>query len=271
MVLRLISVIQVLSLLFPFGDGAKSLPDVEQIVVLCTRQLDAADQPTRLALSKLVAHVLGSTQTEYAVPVAEPPKQNKKGPGLNQDQDNEPTVPAQEMKRLLTAQEMLAQLSVQFNKPNVTRKTRVGIFDCYVALLSSLGSKFVESNYALIVSHFMTEIISNARNSGTRYEILFTRSLVEIVLRDLIGVRMLSEQAQISAIQELSSAYLKRWPAMMPGQTAPNPQVLVAILREVAGLLQQLGNAPTPVQVRVQNDTVVRSVLTNTRTPSWIR
>ena len=75
------------------------------------------------------------------------------------------------------------------------------------------------------------------------------QQLANIVLRDLIGVRMLSEQAQITAIQELSNAYLKRWPAMMPGQTAPNPHVLVVALREVAGLLQQLGNAPTPVQV----------------------
>jgi hypothetical protein len=48
---------------------------------------------------------------------------------------------------------------------------------------------------------------------------------------------MLSEQGQISAIQELANAYLKRWPAMMPGQVAPS--VLVFTLREVAGLLQQ--------------------------------
>jgi len=32
-------------------------------------------------------------------------------------------------------------------------------------------------------------------------------------------VCMLSEQGQISAIRELANIYLKRWPAMMPGQT----------------------------------------------------
>lgn len=235
--------------MFPLGDGAKSLPDVEQLVQLCTRQLDAADQPTRNSLSKLVAHVLGSTQTEYAVPLPEAPKPKPKAGGLAQDEDNEAQSPVQEMKRLLSPQEMLNQLSAQFNKPNVTRRTRVGIFDCYVALLSSLGPKFVESNYALVIRHFMTEILSSPRNTASRYDVLFVRSLVVIVLRELIGVRMLSEQAQISAIQELSNAYLKRWPAMMPGQTAPSPHVLVVALREVAGLLQQLGNAPTPVQV----------------------
>jgi HEAT repeat-containing protein 5 len=59
---------------------------------------------------------------------------------------------------------------------------------------------------------------------------------------------MLSEQRQISGIQELANAYLKRWPAMMAGQVAPT-SVFVFTLREVAGLLQQLGNAPPPVQV----------------------
>ena len=80
------------------------------------------------------------------------------------------------------------------------------------------------------------------------------RSLVHVLLRDLIGVRMLSEQYQITAIQEFSSAYLKRWPAMMPGQTAPSGLVLVVALREVAGLLQQLGNAPPAVQVKFSLD-----------------
>ncbi len=218
-------------------------------MVLCTRQLDAADQPTRLALAKLVAFLLASTQTEHVITLPEPSKKAKKGDSLTQAEDDEPTPPPQEVKRLLTPQEMLSQLAIQFNKPNTTRRTRIGIFDCYTALFKELGTSFVENNYALIVSHLMSEIVSNPRNTGSRYEIVFVRTLVGLVLRDLVGIRMLGEQAQISGIQELSNAYLKRWPAMMPGQTAPSPLVLTIALREVAGLLQQLGNAPAPVQV----------------------
>lgn len=248
-------------LLFPFPDSTKPLADVEQLVVVCAKQLEAADQPTRSALSKLVAHVLASTQVEHAVPVAEPSKQAKKGAGANQEEDDD-DEPAgthsvlQEVKKLMTPQDMLAQLSTQFNKPNTSRRTRIGILDCYVALLTALGSAFAESNYALIVNHLMNELVSNPRNIGTRYEVLFVRKLVGIVLRDLIGVRMLGEQAQITAIQELSNSYLKRWPALLPGQTAPNALVLTVALREVAGLLQQLGNAPLPVQVRYHNSRV---------------
>ncbi|KAI0688492.1 clathrin-coated vesicle protein [Cytidiella melzeri] len=238
----------VLILLFPFGDSAKALPDVEQLVVICTKQLDSADQPTRIALAKLVAFVLASTQTDHVVLLPEPYKKSKKGESLSQAEDDEPTPPSQEVKRLLTPQEMLSQLATQFNKPNASRRIRIGIFDFYAALFKELGTAFVEANYALVVSHLMTEIVSHVRNTGARYDIVLVRTLVGLILRDLVGVRMLGEQAQISAIQELSKAYLKRWPAMMPGQTAPSPLVLTIALREVAGLLQQLGNAPVPVQ-----------------------
>ena len=156
---------------------------------------------------------------------------------------------AAEVKLIMTPNEMLNQLSTSFNKPQTSHKTKIGIFECYVQLLTILGSRFVEKNYALIVGHFMTEIISHAGNSSSRHTVLFIRTLVKTVLRDLIGVRMLSEQAQIMAIQDLSTAYLKRWPALLPGQTAPGPLVLTVALQEVSGLVQQLGNAPPPVQV----------------------
>lgn len=237
--------------MYPSGDGTRSVSDVEAIVILCTKSLEGADQLTRQSLSKLVAHMLASTQVERVVPVAESSKKAKKGQNPNEDEDNPAGLhaAAEEAKPVMTPNEILAQLSAQFNKPQSSRKTRVGIFDFYAALLTSLGSSFIENNYGLIVNHLMSEIIANPRNSTTRYETLLVRSLVGIVLRDLVGVRMLSEQAQITAIREISNVYLKRWPAMMPGQTAPNPLCLVVALREVAGLLQQLGNAPPPVQV----------------------
>ncbi|KAI0946131.1 hypothetical protein AcV7_010182 [Taiwanofungus camphoratus] len=250
---------KVLILMYPSGDGTRSVSDVEAIVILCTKSLEGADQLTRQSLSKLVAHMLASTQVERVVPVAESSKKAKKGQNPNEDEDNPAGLhaAAEEAKPVMTPNEILAQLSAQFNKPQSSRKTRVGIFDFYAALLTSLGSSFIENNYGLIVNHLMSEIIANPRNSTTRYETLLVRSLVGIVLRDLVGVRMLSEQAQITAIREISNVYLKRWPAMMPGQTAPNPLCLVVALREVAGLLQQLGNAPPPVQ-----DALVEPLLT---------
>jgi HEAT repeat-containing protein 5 len=232
-----------------FGDDHyPSGGEVDAVLNLCIRNLDNSDQATRHSLAQLIGHLLSSTQIERAISIPESSTKVKK------DQDTvesglsaAASTVAEIMKPTLTPNEMFTHLSNHFNKPNGSRKTRIGIFDFYAALFTRLGPSFVEANFAIIVSHLMAEIVN--KNRSTRYETLLVRSLVGTLLRDLIGLRMLSEQGQISAIQELANTYLKRWPAMMPGQVAPTSAVLVIVLREVAGLLQQLGNAPPPVQV----------------------
>ncbi|KAF5360799.1 hypothetical protein D9756_004484 [Leucocoprinus leucothites] len=210
--------------------------------------LDTADQLTRCTLAQLVGHLLASTQVERAVPVPELAQKAKKDQENADDDAITPSQAAEVKKAQLSPTEMLLLLSNPFNKPHQPHKIHVGIFDFYAALFTHLGPGWVKTNFSLVIGHLMNEIVSLPRNSMTRYETLSVRMLVGILLRDLIGVRMLSEQGQIGAIQELANSYLKWWPAMMPGQVAPPSPVLVMVLREVAGLLQQLGNAPPPVQ-----------------------
>jgi HEAT repeat-containing protein 5 len=144
---------------------------------------------------------------------------------------------------------MFHQLSIHLNKGFVGRKVLVGLCEMYASLLLSLGSEYVEKNYPAVITHFMNEFIANPRIVSTRQDRLLIRTLVGTLLRDLIGVRLLSEQGQIAAIQELSGSYLKRWPVLMPGQSELSALTLTVALIEVAGLLRQLGNSPPPVQV----------------------
>ncbi|KAK0495924.1 clathrin-coated vesicle protein [Armillaria luteobubalina] len=247
------------------GDDHPSTSDIDTIIALSVRSLEHADHATRRSLSQLVGHLLASTQTPRVVPSSEPPVKKSGAELLDTEDTSAGHAAASEVtKPLLTPTEMLSHLSTQYNKPNLSRKCRIGLFDFYAALFIKLGGAFTEANYSLIVSHLMTEIVSSQRSGGSRYEVLLVRRLVEILLRDLIGVRMLSEQGQIGAIQELASSYLKRWPALMPGQTAPSSMVLAIVLREVAGLLQQLGNAPPPVQ-----DAVAEPLVTLLAHPSY--
>ncbi|KAG2366768.1 armadillo-type protein [Suillus spraguei] len=223
-----------------------TLADVESIMNICVKSLENGDQVTTQSLAQLVGHMLAATQVERVVAVAE---QSQKGKKEQEDSDiSTPAhIAAENAKALLTPGDMLLQISTQFNKAH-SRKTRAGIFMFYVTLLAKLGPTFVEANYSLLVGHLMTEIVSYPKNGATRYDKLFIRKLVGALLRELIAVRMLTEQGQIAAIQDLSSSYLKRWPALMPGQVAPSSSILTIALEEVAGLLQQLGNAPPPVQ-----------------------
>ncbi|EIW85333.1 clathrin-coated vesicle protein [Coniophora puteana RWD-64-598 SS2] len=224
-----------------------TLADVESTITLCVRSGENADQLTRQALAQLVGHLLAATQVERSAPIPEPPKAKKGGEDAAEESTPSHAM-AENKKPLLTPSEMLSQLSTHFLKNQTSRKSRASIFDFYVALIQKLGSEFAETNYSLIVSHFMTEIASSSKSSATRFDKLFVRKAVGVILRELIAVRMLSEQGQIAAIQELSSAYLKKWPALMPGQTSPSSLILTLALQEVSALLQQLGNAPPPLQ-----------------------
>ncbi|KAI5983848.1 armadillo-type protein [Pisolithus albus] len=238
-----------------------SLSDAESVVTLCMKALDNSDQTTRQALAHLVGHVLAATQ--MARPVPAPEQQKGKKDVENADTSTPAYVVSEHLKPLLAPGEMLSQLSSHFNKANLSRRARAGIFDFYFALLTKLGTEFVENNYALIVGHLMLEVVSHPKNNATRYDRLFTRKVVGALLRDLIAVRMLSEQGQIAALQELSASYLRRWPALMPGQVAPSSDVLTVALTETAELLRMLGNAPPVVQ-----DAVAEPLLTLLSHPS---
>lgn len=225
------------------------MAEVEAFINLCVKSLDGSDRSTRLCLAGLVGCVLASTQEEREISQSEP---TKKAKGQPEDMDQATSSSAklgETRSRLLPPTEMLHQLSTHLGKGFVSRKVLVGLFEMYASLLLSLGSEYVEKNYPIIIAHFMNEFVANPRNTSTRQDRLLIRALVGTLLRDLIGVRLLSEQGQISAIQELSGSYLKRWPALMPGQSEPSPLALTVALIEVAGLLRQLGNSPPLVQV----------------------
>ena len=222
---------------------------------LCIRQLETIDQPTRQALATFCGHMLASSQVERARP---PPDAKKAAKGKDKDNADEddvdiasaPPASSDSPMFIMTAPAMFGVLSTAFNRPSTSRKTRIGIFDFYIALLTSLGPSFVENNYSMIVRHLMENIVSYPypRNLSSRHDSLLVRHGISVVLRDLLGLRMLSEQGQIGAIRELANSYLKKWPALMPGEKEPSKEVLVVALREVSGLVAQMGNAPPPVQ-----------------------
>jgi hypothetical protein len=242
-------VTQILIVMYPIDDPARTTSDIESVLFLSTKALDSADQVTRAAQARLVGHLLASSQLERVVSTPTVTKKPKKDAEADDDDQNPGSVaPTNVAVALMKPEEMLLLLSSQYNKPQVTRKTRMGIASFYQALIIALGSAFVEMHYALLVNHIMTELLSNAKVVATAFESQLTQRVAGILMRDLIGLRMLGEQAQINALTELVGTYLRRWPALLPGQSTPSPPVLYAALGEVGGLLQQLGNAPTHVQ-----------------------
>lgn len=238
--------------------------DIENTLSICLKQFETANFETRVSFARLLAAMLSTTQIEGSGALARPTSKKKaeSGKGKEEDKDEEDPYPTSthekaSTKTLLSLQDMLALLSGPYSRPQTTRKGRVGLIAVYSALLSALGQSFVESHYGELAQHIIEKIGRAPVRSlpGTpqashyqRYESLTNRKCASILLRHVIGVRLLSEQGQIAAIRELSSLYLSKWPSLLPGHPAPSKTSLLVSVQETAGLLLQLGCAPTPVQ-----------------------
>lgn len=223
-------------------------PTLDMVAPISFKSLETADHLTRRQFSRMLAHFLAATQVPGSGVV---PELSRKSKTETEEQSGEPTVMTsaaedRTSKTLFTTQEMLKYLSTPYNKPQSPRKLRNAIIDVYTTLFTTLGGEYVEARYGEIVKHIMDEIVLPQR--GGRYEVLMTRQVAKILLRDLIGERLLSEPGQVSAIRELTVNYLKRWqPTLLPGQPSMNKNALIIVLREIAGLLEQLGNAPAQI------------------------
>ncbi|PWN53232.1 hypothetical protein IE53DRAFT_199598 [Violaceomyces palustris] len=229
--------------------------EIEGILTACFKSLETADFVTKKAVSKLAAGLLASTQAENSAPVALPAKKSgkkKKEGEADSDDDQEIQPPPAGLdgrgRTMLSLNGMLDQLSHPFLKPSTSRKSKAAILDIYASLFTMLGSDWVLSNYPSILKHLIDELANHSRGSSPRAEVLGVRTGISIILRKLIGERMLGEQGQVLAIQEISNEYLKKYPSVMPEQQPPSKYTLVLALDEVAGLLAQLGSAPPQVQ-----------------------
>lgn len=195
-----------------------TVSEIETINGLVYKAFEKADHRTRRPLARLVAHLLASTQDA-------------------------------ESKAPLAPLAMLRLLSAQFNK-QPSRRIRNAIMDVHATLFETLGSGFVETNYLDIVKYLISDVLLTTRNRSNTFETHTSRELISLLLRDMIGVRLLSEQAQIAALRDLSSQYLAT-PSSAPSSDAS--AALAIVLREIAGLLIQLGNAPPAIQDALQD------------------
>lgn len=231
--------------------------EVETLVSPALKAIESADFVTKRALSRMLAGLLASTQIEQAPPASVPAKKSskkKKEGTADDDSDDEDPIPsaaaaaASAPRAMLTPIGMLDQLSLPFLRGSTGSKGRSALLDVYATLFETLGSSWINANYAVILKHLIDDLPNHYRGSSlTRADVLNVRTGVSLILRKLIGERMLGEQAQVLAIQEICRDYLRKWPALMPEQQPPSKTTLSLALAEISGLLVQLGSVPPQV------------------------
>ncbi|KAL6869545.1 hypothetical protein ACO1O0_000871 [Amphichorda felina] len=177
-------------------------------------------------------------------------KRNSTHPGIVADDDDMPArsaSPAPGVKRssdlALSLADMLKLLAGHFTKPSASNRTRAAIGICYGHLFRRLGEKLVETNYLSIVESLTTDILGQGSINNHRYRLLMSRKIVDTLIQDVIGRRMLGESGQIAAAKLLINNILKNYPQALTERLEPSKHTLVTALSAVSSLIESLGSA----------------------------
>ncbi|KAF4585721.1 heat repeat protein [Ophiocordyceps camponoti-floridani] len=148
---------------------------------------------------------------------------------------------AQELS--LTLPDMMKLLSNQYVKGSASNRVRAGIGVCYARLFRRLGEAVVQTNYLTIVESLTIDILGHATVSNNRYRLLMSRRIVETILQDVIGHRILGESGQTSAAMSLINNVFKNYPQALAERPEPSKHTLIIALGAVASLIDSLGSA----------------------------
>ncbi|KAL2201156.1 armadillo-type protein [Corynascus similis CBS 632.67] len=169
--------------------------------------------------------------------------------GALQDDDDlppRPESPAPSKKSQVLALsliDMLKTLSTQYVRMSTSNRSRAAIAVCYGNMFRKLGEKIVETNYTRIVEHLTVELLGHNTITNNRYRLLISRRMVEVIVQDVVGKRILGESGQTNAAKALLNDIIKNYPQALKEKPEPAKQTLTVSLSALASLINSLGSA----------------------------
>lgn len=149
-------------------------------------------------------------------------------PGIVEDDDDLPSrsaSPAPGGKRTqdlsLTIPDMLKLLSTQYVKSSASNKARTAIGVCYGKLFRHLGENLVQANYLRIVESFAVDILGHSNVNNNRHRLLLSRKIIDTIVQDVIGRKILGESGQVKVAELLINNILKNYPQPWPRDLSP--------------------------------------------------
>lgn len=220
--------------------------DVESYLQIFFKAFEHSTFPVRRAVSSLCATLLAFTQSNATT---DPNKPSVKFAITGEE--NASKIGEMSSTTLMSIDEMLNQLSACYNRPNVSRETKIGIIETYATLFILLGTEFVETNYATIARHILRELLDTSKQNLSSSDGAFARAQVFFLMNNTIAKRLLSEQGQGTAIRLLVTEFVKGWPPLLPNQPPPNKHTLICVTNLISALICELGSGANVVQVPV--------------------
>lgn len=139
--------------------------------------------------------------------------------------------------------DMLKTLSTHYVRLSTTNRARAAIGICYGRVLQRLGEKAVELNYLRIIENLSVDLLGHANIANNRYRLLVSRRIVDTIVQDIVGRRILSEAGQIAVSKALVNEILKNYPQVIKERPEPSKHTLVVTLGALASLIASLGSA----------------------------
>ncbi|PFH59619.1 hypothetical protein XA68_12081 [Ophiocordyceps unilateralis] len=231
--------------------------DFDKLETAVFKAMDSTSAPARHAAADCFAEALVQGR---AAPADAAPIKPKKPKGklkristhasIAPDEDELPArseSPVQSGWRVqelaLTLPDMMKLLSSQYVKASASNRARAAIGVCYARLFRRLGETVVQTNYLTIVESLTVDILGHATVNNNRFRLLMTRRIVETILQDVIGRRILGESGQISAAMSLINNVFKNYPQALAERPEPSKHTLIVVLGTVASLIDSLGSA----------------------------
>ena len=230
--------------------------DFDKLEAALFKAFDSSSTQVRHAAADCLAEAMVKVHSESGEITPSRMKKSKKLkrqstiPSNIADEDDLPprsSSPAPGGKRshelALSLAELLKILSTQYIRTTTSNRSRTAIGVCYIRLFRRLGEKMVETNYIKIVESLAGEILSSPSVYNNRYRLLVSRRIVDTVLQDVIGKKILGESGQITAAKTLINNILKNYPQALSERPEPSKQLLITSLSAVASLVESLGSA----------------------------
>ncbi|KAK4175608.1 armadillo-type protein [Triangularia setosa] len=178
-------------------------------------------------------------------------KRQSMQPGALQDDDDiipsRPESPAPTGKKsqalALSLIDMFKMLTTEYVRMSTSNKARAAIAICYGNMLQKLGEKTVETNYIKILENLTTDLLGHSNIFNYRYRLLISRRMIEVILQNIVGKRILGESGQINAAKSIVNNILKNYPEVVKERPEPTKQTLIVALSALSSLINTLGSA----------------------------
>ncbi|KAI8634633.1 armadillo-type protein [Xylariaceae sp. FL1651] len=236
--------------------------DFDSLKSVIFKVMDSSSSQVRHAAADCLAEAMVKSHSEQGsssstVPKIKRPKSKASkrasmapGVGLDEDEDipSRPGSPApgggkKNQDLVLSLSDILKTLSGQYIRMSTTNRARAAIGVCYGRVAKRLGERLIETNYIRIVEHLTVDILGNQNIINNRYRLLISRRIVDTILQDVIGRRILGESGQMAAAKAIVNDIFKNYPEAIKERPEPSKHTLIASLGAIASLISSLGSA----------------------------